>query len=111
MPRARKMPVQGTVYGEEAALARAQEAVPAMPAPGGPVPTAPVPFIGPDQVPNLADPTRRPDEPVTAGAPFGPGPGPSPFTPTEDPVRDTLRAMYLVTKSPHVRRMMQQMGM
>ena len=30
-----------------------------------------------DDVPNLKDPTTRPAEPVTAGLPTGPGPGPS----------------------------------
>ena len=30
----------------------------------------------------LFAPTERPEEPVTAGAPFGPGPGPAPETPS-----------------------------
>ena len=30
-----------------------------------------------DDFPNLKDPTTRPSEPVTAGLPTGPGPGPS----------------------------------
>lgn len=29
----------------------------------------------------LMSPTQRPDEPITAGAPFGPGPGPDPMMP------------------------------
>lgn len=41
-------------------------------------PMAPVeaPGINPDSVLPLDAPTQRPDEPVTAGAPYGPGPGP-----------------------------------
>lgn len=31
--------------------------------------------VTPDQTPNLSDPTNRPDEPITAGLPVGPGPG------------------------------------
>jgi len=31
----------------------------------------------PDMVPSLTDPTQRPNEPLTAGLPSGPGPGPS----------------------------------
>lgn len=105
MPRARKMKVEGTQYGEEAALARSQDAVPA-----GPAVTTPPPFVGPDQVPNLNDPTNRPDEPVTAGMPFGPGPGPRPGMTTSDPVIDRLRVMYAAYPSPHIRRMLQQLG-
>lgn len=34
----------------------------------------------PDQIPNLSDPTSRPDEPVTDGLPTGPGRGPEAMT-------------------------------
>lgn len=37
---------------------------------------APKPIYA-DDFPNLKDPTTRPGEPVTAGLPTGPGPGPS----------------------------------
>ena len=43
-----------------------------MEAPAGPI----VPF-SPDDIPGLDTPTERPGEPVTAGLPIGPGPGPS----------------------------------
>jgi hypothetical protein len=36
--------------------------------------------MGPAPTPLFA-PTQRPDEPITAGAPFGPGPGPTARTP------------------------------
>ena len=54
------------------------------------VPTAPAgaPSPGPQPNPNplsnvipLNAPTQRPDEPVTAGVPFGPGPGPEALGP------------------------------
>lgn len=104
MPRARKMQVQGTQYGEEAALDRAQDQVPA-----GPAVTEQV-MIGANDVPNLADPTMRPQEPVTAGMPFGPGPGPRPGQMAGDPVEERLRALYAKYPSPHLRRMLMEYG-
>lgn len=65
-------------------------------------------FIGADQVPNLSDPTERPNEPITAGLPFGPGPGPEvlpamPPAPT-DPVRQILQALILISPNPDLMR-------
>lgn len=53
-------------------------------------------------------PTQRPDEPITAGAPFGPGAGPSfPVEPPQGPapeavdaVSATIRAAYAAYPSP-----------
>lgn len=64
-------------YGEGQAFMDTQTAAPMggpdsvdnMPAPTG-GPGAPLPRVG------FGDPTQRPDEPVTAGNPLGPGPGP-----------------------------------
>lgn len=39
---------------------------------GGNPPAAP-PMLSPDAIPNLEEPTQFPDEPVTAGLPFGLG--------------------------------------
>lgn len=37
---------------------------------------APPPAVSsPEDTPNMSDPTNRPDEPVTAGLKYGPGPG------------------------------------
>lgn len=105
MPRAKKMEVAGQQYGEEAALSRAQDAVPA-----GPAVTSPPPTVGPDRVPNLNDPSNRPNEPVTAGMPFGPGVGPDPNLAAGDPVMDRLRSIYQAYPDPHIRRMIQQLG-
>lgn len=88
-PQAVAVPT-GQGYGQAQASAAAQQAVPldnaaareqaaiaaARTAPGVSVP--------------LSAPTQRPDEPVTAGLPMGPGPGPEvlpnlgPFGPTTD---------------------------
>lgn len=41
---------------------------------GPPPATPPMPSRSPDDSPNLTDPTNRPNQPVTAGSDFGPGP-------------------------------------
>lgn len=46
------------------------------------------------QVTPLFAPTERPDEPITAGAPFGPGPGPA-ATPASPNGRSEMIAKYL----------------
>ena len=76
--------VPGQTYGKATAQAEAQKAIPL-----------------PDNTPipgsfgALDRPTERPDEPVTAGAPFGPGPGPAPVNP---PSQDLVgMAKYLPT--------------
>jgi hypothetical protein len=40
----------------------------------------------------LMSPTQRPDEPVTAGAPFGPGPGPAPRI--QEPAQPPLSSLF-----------------
>lgn len=58
---------------------------PTMPSNGMTPPSAPVtPGQG---VTPLTDPTERPDEPITAGAPLGPGPGPEMTNPNADAQR------------------------
>lgn len=88
----------GQTYGEAGKQIAAQKVVP-MAAP--PAPAAPQqPRVAPGQLGPLTRPTERPDEPVTAGAPFGPGRtqqlggyiGPR----NSDPVLDELRAIYAV---------------
>jgi hypothetical protein len=59
--------VSGLGYGENGAVNAAAASIP-----DGSAPAAPAPAIVP-----LTAPTSRPNEPITAGAPFGPGPGPS----------------------------------
>lgn len=69
--------VPGQTYGEAGQQAAAQAQIPlpaTQPITGQPVgPGAPAPL---EQAVPLLAPSDRPDEPLTAGAPVGPGPGP-----------------------------------
>lgn len=64
----------GQTYGEGAAQMRSQQAVPMGRSPVETAPQRPRPVPG--TIGALTRPTERPNEPITAGAPFGPGPGP-----------------------------------
>jgi hypothetical protein len=75
--------VAGGEYGEGQEMMDLQTSAPMSKAPAAPRPrtgrqvvseemTSPTPLFAP---------TERPDEPITAGAPFGPGPGPTARTP------------------------------
>lgn len=70
--------VPGQTYGKATEQMQAQRAVP-MAAPPTDQPPTPVqtqqPQVAPGQVTDLTAPTQRPDEPITAGARFGAGPG------------------------------------
>lgn len=74
----------GLPYGARGELIAAQRQVPMAPAPspagGSPQPPAPVPPGHPSIA--LGRPTERPQEPITAGIPLGPGPGPEALTNT-----------------------------
>lgn len=81
-------------------------------APMAQAPSAPMPEIIP-----LSAPTQRPDEPVTAGMPFGPGPGPNipPAPPAaEDDGPDVaaayLRAAYEQFPSKALRRIVERLN-
>lgn len=70
-------------YGEGKEFATAESGAPMagrMPMPSGPTPSAggaPTPQTAPPMdVTHFGSPTENPDEPVTAGAPIGPGVGP-----------------------------------
>jgi hypothetical protein len=74
----------GMPYGQAGAMAQAEQAAPMAGTPGlpaaavqaiaGAAPGGPPP---PSPPPTLDQPTQRPNEPVTAGAASGPGPGPA----------------------------------
>lgn len=68
----------GGKYGERKELREMQQAAPMQ---GNTIPSTPAPTIAAPraQVTNLFAPTERPDEPITAGAPVGPG-----RTPTQE---------------------------
>ena len=65
-------PANRQQYGDKKKLADAQRAVPVASSPNAPV-VRPVP----GERGSLTRPSERPNEPITAGAPFGAGPGPA----------------------------------
>jgi len=98
---AEKLPVtvaSNQQYGQRLAQQRAQEAVP-MGAPPTSVssPVRKKPRIVPGGLTPLTAPTTRPDEPITAGANFGPGPNSAqagiPMGPSRDDILDELRVI------------------
>ena len=71
-----KMAATGQTYGEAGKQMASQSAVPMAPSPTDTVqPVAPMP----GQVTDLTGVSQRPDEPISAGMPFGAGPGPEVF--------------------------------
>lgn len=60
------------------------------------------PMAAAERPPGLLDPTQRPDEPVSAGAAWGPGPGPEvlPQQQQDDAVAALIRYAYALHPSP-----------
>jgi len=97
MMAARGQVAKGQTYGKRKQQEQALQAVPMAPSPTGtpqpvrrPTPSAPG---------SLTAPTARPNEPITAGASFGAGPGPMgagiPMMPSgTDNVIEELKAIY-----------------
>ena len=85
------MAARGQTYGKATQQMEAQRAVPMGRSPVEttaaqavrPQPNTPGAFFGP---------TTRPDEPITAGAPFGPGPG-TEVTNAMSPLQDQIAAL------------------
>jgi hypothetical protein len=86
-----KMVATGQTYGKATEQMQSQEAVPMASAP-----TDTPPRVAPGSMGAFNRPTERPDEPVTAGASFGPGRTPTTAfaPPIEDDVVVELRALY-----------------
>lgn len=89
----------------QAAVPIAGTAVP-VPTPGAPAGASPAPQ-GPMPGMGFADPTGRPDEPVMAGAPVGPGGGPEMLGGQDDVVMQ-LRAVYAAFPSEDLRAILQK---
>lgn len=109
--------IQSNSYGEGVELRNLQA--------GAPMAATPAPAQGltPADLAGLLDrPTERPDEPLTAGAPFGPGPGPEalpyPQPVTEvasgpepvDVTAELLRRAYRMNPTPHLRLQIEQLN-
>ena len=77
-PRLPVAAAAGQEYGARKAQEDAQRAMPMAAAPPPPTPGAagPPPGPAPGSFGPLTRPTERPNEPMTAGVPMGPGPGP-----------------------------------
>lgn len=100
----------GQEYGKATQQLEAQQAVPMASGPlntgGAPVarPSAPPP-VRPGELTAFDAPSERPDEPLTAGAPFGPGPGPADM----DTTGDFLRALWAVDPNPDIRELIEEL--
>ena len=101
-PATRKVEFTGQTYGEGAQQQRAQQAV----SPGSAPSDVQAQQQAAAQRPrpgavSLTAPSQRPDEPITAGADFGPGPtamqaGVMPRMITPDTTLETLRALHML---------------
>lgn len=112
-PATRKVAFTGQTYGEGAAQQRSQNQVSPGSAPSDVAAQRTAVMQQRRMKPgnlSLMRPTERPDEPITAGADFGEGPGPMAAGVTgriipEDPVMDTLRALYALYPNDGLRDM------
>lgn len=89
----------GGAYGENKALMETQTSAPMSAAPAMAMPSM-----------QLAGPTARPDEPITAGAPVGAGPGPEilPSAPqAPDDTAALLRQIAVLNPDPDLIRIVQ----
>lgn len=98
----------GQPYGVAGQQAAAQRVIPlpmGQGAPqGDPMQEAPLPPVVP-----LDAPTQRPDEPVTAGMPFGDGPGPPPMPDPNQQSLQWLQSIYQVAPSNDLLEVIMQM--
>lgn len=105
---------RGQTYGTGVQQQAALSAVPLSPSgpsgsPSGPSNRSVPAGLQPGQIPSLSDPSARPDEPVTAGLPIGPGAGPDalgtiPQAPEEVSV---LRLLLQKYKNEDIRRLLE----
>lgn len=99
------MEMTGGAYGENADLMALQTA-----APMAQVETNPqqmggeIPMESPASVTPLFAPSERPEEPLTAGMPFGPGPMSMPNMPVQgdEPIRELLLRGIRTSKDPEL---------
>jgi len=97
----REMPSQA--YGDRAELAGLQGSAPMSATPSMQSMPRPIP---------LSAPTQRPQEPITAGAAFGGGPGPEmlPIPPAmDDPVAQTILSLASIYPDPDLARLVDRL--
>lgn len=83
---------------------------PAAQAPGG-APTQAAPMAPPGSLGPLNAPSMRPNEPLTAGLPSGPGPGPEALgitAPTGDPTVSLLQGVFAQYPTPAIQALLNQ---
>lgn len=86
MGKVAKQAVPGQTYGEAGKQLASQAAVP--------VAAPPTDMIMPGGLGDLAGPTNRPNEPISSGAAYGPGPGPEVFGPSMLPDMNKISSDY-----------------
>lgn len=109
----------GQTYGTATAQLQAQKVAP-LPQQAGPPPPAAGSAPGVAQAPGAAPagpmpgalgplnrPTERPGEPLTAGLPFGPGPGPEVLGQGQMQPIDEIRALYAASPNIDMLRLLQ----
>lgn len=100
-------------YGDRTAQLAAQRAIPmaAPPTAPGPALAAPAPTAPPPgSFGDILRPTEHPDEPVTAGAPLGPGPGPEAIGGGPgDLVADRIRQLYMLEPTEELREILEEL--
>ena len=106
----------GQEYGKAAAQLRAQTQIPlpkqstpasAGSAPAGPSPPAgAAPTVPPGGLGPLDAPTQNPNQPLTAGMPSGPGPGPEALGGGGLSPIDEVRAMFAANPNDDMRRLL-----
>lgn len=108
-------PAEGRAHGAVSADLAAQQAVPMGPPPGTAAPNSltpsPVASPLPGELTPLDAPSLRPSEPVTAGAPVGPGPGPDALaTSPKNRGRDVLARAAVETGDPYLAHILKTLG-
>lgn len=100
---------KGQEYGKAGEQMLAQQIQPVAGSPTAGISATPMTGMEPGQVPTLEDPSIYPDEPLTAGLPSGPGPGPEALkSATHGPQElSVMRALFLKYPNEDIRRLIE----
>lgn len=75
---------------------------------GGPPPPGALAALANHGLPGILDPTQHPGEPLTAGAPFGAGPGPGGLQfNADDNVKNEMLALYRAAPTREMRELLE----
>ena len=102
----------GQQYGQAGSQIASQKVQPiaGSATPGGvPASMGQLPGMGPGEIPTLSDPSAFPDEPLTAGVPSGPGPGPEALNSASYGPKElsVMRALFLKFPNDDLRRLIE----